>query len=505
MLDMRLRTPWSSCLAAARISLCLALCLTLASCGPRQKPVPPVTESGQLVVITRNSPTTYFENAQGQEVGLEHDLVALFAKQLGVPVRFIVATRFDAILPAIAAGQANLAAAGLTITPQRSREVRFGPPYQTVQEVVVYNTDFAKPRSIADLVGKDIEVVAGSSYVRTLEKLRQQYPGLRWHAIPTEESEELLGRLAKGDTDYVIADSDVFAMARILHPNLAIGLVLAPRDELAWAFPKHGDGGLYQKAQKFFQEIARNGTLTRLLNRYYAHLKAVSPPDVAGFFQKLDKTLPKYLPFFEEAQDATGIDWRLLAAIAYQESQWDPLATSPTGVRGIMMLTNATADQMDVKNRLEPGPSILAGARYLLSLKHAVPGRIKEPDRMWLALAAYNVGFAHLEDARILAQRMRLNPDSWADVASVLPRLSETKYYSTLKHGYCRGGEAVAFVANIRTYYDILTRMNPHAASAPPSLTAALGDTRLGHQPTPFNLAWPLPPQKFSLPRRDIP
>jgi membrane-bound lytic murein transglycosylase F len=166
-------------------------------------------------------------------------------------------------------------------------------------------------------------------------------------------------------------------------------------------------------------------------------------------------------PHFEEAELASGVDWRLVAALAYQESHWDAAATSPTGVRGLMMLTEETADRLQIKDRLDARASILGGARYFALLKDALPPRLPEPDRTYLALAAYNIGIGHLEDARILAQRSGLNPDKWQDVRQVISKLAEPDTYQSLKHGYARGGEATQLVDNIRNYYDILTRMEP--------------------------------------------
>jgi membrane-bound lytic murein transglycosylase F len=128
-----------------------------------------------------------------------------------------------------------------------------------------------------------------------------------------------------------------------------------------------------------------------------------------------------------------------------------------------MMLTSETADRMRVSDRLDARQNILAGARYLVELKETLPARIDEPDRTWLALAAYNLGYGHLEDARVLARRQGLNPDLWVDVKRVLPLLSRYEYYSTAKYGFCRGGEALVLTENIRSYYDILMRFeDPH-------------------------------------------
>jgi len=435
----------------------LALVLGLAACEPAEQPLPPTTASGELVVVTRSSPTTFFANESGDRAGLEHDLVDMFAKELGLKAKFVAAQQLD-ILPGLTQRKAHLAAAGLSITPEREKIVRFAIPYQAVQQRVIYNTRMKKPKDVADLVGLHIEVIAGSSYVERLKELRLKFPALAWHEAKTVESEALLEKLAMGEIDIAVVDSNIFDIAQKFYPNLKPAFNLGKPDQLAWAFPKSGEPYLFDKAQSFFARITKDGTLARLIDRYYGHVKRLEEGDVVGIMTKRNSVLSKYRRLFQQAQDLTGIDWRLLAALGYQESHWDPLATSPTNVRGLMMLTEDTADLMGVSDRLDVTQNIPAGARYLLNMKDTLPQRIPEPERTWIALAAYNSGYGHIEDARVLAQRQKLNPDSWSDLKRVLPLLAKSDYHATLKHGYARGGETVIFVENIRTYYDILAR-----------------------------------------------
>ncbi|MHB0984680.1 MAG: membrane-bound lytic murein transglycosylase MltF [Sulfuricella sp.] len=440
--------------------------------------MPPVQESHELVVMTRNSPTTYYEDAHGNYAGLEYDLVSLFAKDLGVSVKFVVAPEFTKIIPALMKKQVHLVAAGLTVTPEREKIIRFGPPYQTVQQQIVYNNLGLKPASIGDLFGKRIEVIAGSSYVERLEQEKKRYPKLEWHEIKNMEIEDLLEKVANGEEDYSIADSHFIAMAQNFHPDLAVAFNLGKPEQLAWAFPKDGDPYLFEKAQAFFGRIRQDGTLQHLLDRYYGHVERLNRIDVVAFLDKMNSTLPAYRKLFQQAQEITEIDWRLIAALGYQESHWDPLATSPTGVRGLMMLTGDTADHLGVSNRLDPKENIPAGANYFLTLKESLADHIPEPDRTWIALASYNNGLGHVEDARILAQRKKLNPDSWTDLKKVLPLLSKSDYHTTVKHGYARGGEAVIFVENIRTYYDILMKFEQPYKSPFPALSSAKNPAR---------------------------
>jgi membrane-bound lytic murein transglycosylase F len=199
--------------------------------------------------------------------------------------------------------------------------------------------------------------------------------------------------------------------------------------------------------------------LRHLIDRYYGHNERLEAMDAEVFITRTRTLLPHYRRWFEEAADLTGIEWELLAALSYRESHWNPNATSYTNVRGMMMLTEETADRMGVENRLDAHSSILAGARYLQLLKEQLPLRIREEDRLWLALAAYNQGMGHLEDARILAGQSGLNPDVWADVKRVMPLLARPSVYKQAKRGKARGGEAVILVETVRLYHDMLKRM----------------------------------------------
>src|SRR5690606_22308761 len=214
-------------------------------------------------------------------------------------------------------------------------------------------------------------------------------------------------------------------------------------------------------------------------DRYYGHSKRLKSIDVTAFIQRSRTLLPQYIDLFKQAQELTSLDWRLLAAVSYQESHWDKFNTSPTNVRGLMMLTEDTADRMGVTDRLDPKQSIIAGARYIVLLKDAIPERIPEPDKTWMALAAYNIGLAHLEDARVLAQRLKLNPDRWADVKKALPLLNKVEYYSTLKYGYASGGAPVIFVESIRTYHKILEKYEPQHKPLLPDLGLAWMTSRM--------------------------
>lgn len=444
--------------------LLISAVLLLTACQEAAKPLPDPNISKEIVVVTHNGPNTYYVDGNDKYAGIEYDLATLFAKSLGpeYTVKFVIVDNITQVIPTLLKGKAHFAAADLSVTRLRQHLVQFSVPYQTVQQQVVFNTEInQRPKKIEDLIDKDIAVPAGTSYAERLAETAQDYPALKWQALGNVSADELMEKVALGELDYTISDSHLAGMLRNFYPNLGVGLTLGEKEQIAWAFAKTGNRWLYDQANVFFARIQKDGTLRNLIDRYYGHSKRLDTMDITTFLKRTNTLLPLYIDLFKEAQEITGLDWRLLAAVSYRESHWDRLNTSPTNVRGLMMLTESTADMLGVTDRLDARQAIMGGARYIIMLKDTIPKRVPEPDRTWMALAAYNIGYAHLEDARVLAQRMKLNPDSWADVKKTLPLLNKVEYYSTLKYGFARGGAPVVFVESIRTYHKILEKYEP--------------------------------------------
>ncbi len=415
-----------------------------------------VLSNGKLSVITFNGPTTYYEVSQETE-GFEYDLASAFAEDLGVELEIKLADRFDKIMPEVLAGHIDMAAAGLTITTDRKKRFLFSTPYQTIkQQVVIRSGNKKRPRKIADLIGRNITITAGSSHVERLQKIKKKYPDLVWQETAEETPENLLIHVWEKQLDITIADSNIVALVRQFYPDLSIAFSLPPDDRLAWMFTFSSDHSLVDAANKFLNKMKSSGRLDRLIDRYYGPSSKFNYVNTKKFIERIDNLLPEYESTFRKAAKETGVDWRLLAAQAYQESHWNADAVSPTGVRGIMMLTNATAKRLNVSDRRDPRESIDGGARYLKILLDSLPARIADPDRLWLALAAYNIGIGHLEDARILTQKAGDDPDSWLDVRKYLPLLARPEWHKKTRHGYARGYEPVAYVNRIRGFYAIL-------------------------------------------------
>jgi len=420
-----------------------------------------IQAQGELVVATRQAATSFYQGADGFD-GLEYQLVQRFAQELGVKVRFVFPRDVSSMLRQLRRGTVHMAAAGFSMTEERQRIIRFGQPYQTITEQLVYRRETRRPRALDQIAPGELHVVAGSSHEETLRRLRTQVPSLSWTSRRGVSQDDLLQAVNRGEIAFTVADSNELAMARRIHRYLRPALELGEPTQLAWAFPMHGDGSLQAAANHFVQRLQKDGSIARLLEHFYGHTDRLNFVDKRDFGRHMRERLPKYRKYFEEAALKTGFDWRLLAAIGYQESHWRSNAVSPTGVRGIMMLTRSTARQVGVSDRRNARESILGGARYLRLLEKKIPERIDGYDRMWFTLAAYNVGFGHLEDARVLTERDGSNPDRWMEVKQRLPLLSRKKFYSTVKHGYARGDEPVSYVENIRNYYDLLVWYDRH-------------------------------------------
>ena len=431
-----------------------------------------VQNRGELVVAMRIGNTTYLPSPEGA-TGFEYEMARAFADWLDVDLKVVVPGRFDAILNRTARGKVHLAAAGITITPEREAYLRFGPSYLQITEQLIHRpSETGRIRIIEDLADRQIVLVSGTAHVETLRTLQQTHPFITWEEIPRAEPEELLRRVWEGDLEATIVDSIELSSTQRFYPGLRAALDLTEPKSLAWAFPKTSDLSLFNEAEAFFAHLKSTGLLEQMLERYFGHLDVIDQAGMIRFLREARETLPTFEPLFREAAREHDLDWRLLAAISYQESHWNPDAISRTGVRGLMMLTLATAGELGIENRLDPRASVFGGTQYLINLRDRLPERIQEPDRTWMALAAYNIGMGHLHDARVITQRQGNDPDRWLDVMEHLPLQSRPEWHSQTRFGYARGWEPVQYVQNIRAFYDVLNWLaaGGELGRMPPSL-----------------------------------
>jgi membrane-bound lytic murein transglycosylase F len=435
---------------AAIVTACIS------TCSPERSALEKVRTMGVLRVATINSPTTFYIDANGP-TGYEYDLAKGFADRLGLRLEMIVAGSHEEVISKVVSGAADLGAAGLAITSGREQLVRFSEPVSRVVPQLIYRTGQPRPSNLDDLKGK-LAVPEGSNEAQRLLQLRQFHPDLRWESASGADVENLLEQVSEGQLDYTIANSDIVAINQRYFPKLAVAFPLSETQQLGWALRHGPDDSLFAAAADYLRDTS-GPERDRLRDRYFGKVMRAVQFSSVTLAADTSTRLPRYQKWFEQAAERNNLDWRLLAAVGYQESHWDPTAVSPTGVRGLMMLTENTARELKVTNREDPLQSIDGGARYIRMTLEALPDEIKEPDRSWLALAAYNIGMGHLIDARKLTQQRGGNPNHWVDVRATLPLLTQQRWFSKTDFGYARGHETVTFVGNIRTYYDMLVWM----------------------------------------------
>ena len=450
------------------------LSVLLAACGPAESPrIPDYRTLGELRVATRHDAISYRVDEEGRASGFEHDLLLALGDSLDIPIKFVPYPDATRALDAVINGQVHMAAAGLG---QNDRlPLAWSKPLREVDYVIVGRSGSRGVSSERDLAGRTLSVRRGTLAADKVSEIRKRLPGVNVHLPVRAGEEKLLADLAEGALDLVATDRLHYAFAARIHPELEIVHELPGRSGIAWALPR--DQARFATAvDAFLEDTSANGRLARLADRYFGHVRRLDDADITTFLTRIRERLPRYRVFFHEAEAQTGIDWRYLAAVAYQESHWDPQATSFTGVRGMMMLTADTADRLGVNNRLDPRQSILGGARYLAMLNEQLPDEIPEPDRSWMATAAYNLGMGHMNGARSIARRLGKDDHAWWDMKSVLPLLSRPEYAQRLKSGPARGGEAVVMTENVRNYHDILVRLEAPYEPALPRLRLGQAD-----------------------------
>jgi membrane-bound lytic murein transglycosylase F len=455
-----------------------------AGCTRREPPLlEQIQQRGELRVATLNSPTAYYLGTHGPE-GLEYALASRFAAGLGVRLRVVTAGDREGLRAALADGRADLAAAQLTFHRRWERVGTPAEPYAEGRMLWAYRRGQPRPGSTPDLQGRRIAVPEGSAASDYLDA--HPKPGgveLNWEVIPRRQSLDGLEAVRIGRADITLVDANEYTFARPMHPESAIAFAAAEARPLQWIVRRDARD-LLAAVNAFFAEEQRSGRLRQVMDIALRPPVDLTRNTLREFTALIDARLTALQPLFEQASVQTGVDWRLLAALAYQESQWNPAARSPDGALGIMMLMPETARSLNVADPFDARESINAGARYFVKVREQIPRRIPEPDRSWFAIASYNMGYGHVEDARVITQKLGGDPDRWDDVARNMPLLSEEAWYLQARHGYARGWEAAYTVERVREFARVLEWRTAGRAlvNASPG-TASAADAAPGRSP----------------------
>lgn len=434
----------------------VASCLGLVESRPLTQ-LELIQANGVLRVASINGPETYYEDPDGNLTGFEYSLAAAFAEHLGVALEIVPSNNFGETLQRVQQGKdADMAAAGMIVTDSRKRVVNFSDPYLEISQLLIYRNGTGKPTELDALFGRKIMVMEDSSEAERLTQISAQYPQLEWSASADYNSMDLIEQVHEGEIDFALVKSTAYAISQTVYPRARVAYTFPEKQPLAWAFQKSKDTSLRDAANRFINRAKANNQLAALETLFFNQEPAFNTGGALAFANRVKTRLPKWEPLLKATADTYGFDWMMLAAVSYQESHWNPRARSYTGVRGLMMLTRTTAKELGIEDRLDPVQSVEGGTRYLSQIMNRLPKGIEGQDRLWMTLAAYNVGYGHLMDARRLARKQGKNPNLWDDVAEVLPLLAQRKYYKQARHGYARGWEPVNYVNNIRQFHTIL-------------------------------------------------
>ena len=416
-------------------------------------PLKEIQKRGIIRMITANTATSYY-TYRDAPMGFEYDLAKAFADYLDVTLEVIV-PEWDTMFEQLNSGQGDFIAAGITITESRERIALFSDPYMSVQQKFIHHKLKFDIKNIEQLAGRTVHVRKGTSYQERLEEIRDLGIDVDIQLLEDMPTEEIIRMVATKQIKFTIADSNIALLNRRYYPDIKIGLPVQEEEYLAWAVKKENKA-LRNRINNFLEMAEETGLLGKLYEKYYGNVEIFDYFDLKKFHERIKTRLPKYKKIIKTEAKKYGFDWRFIAAVVYQESHFNARAQSGTGVRGLMQVTQATARQMGIKNRMDPKQSVKAGVKFLNLMFKRFDDMPDPHQKRRFALAAYNVGYGHVRDAQQIALRQGLDINKWRSLKKTLPLLSKQEYFTQTRHGYARGQEPVRYVERILTYYDIL-------------------------------------------------
>ena len=433
-----------------------------------------IRRRGVLRVLTRNNSATYFLY-RGEQMGFDYELARRFARKLGVRVQMVVPRQPGQLVDWLLDGRGDMIAASMTVNPARRERVEFTRPYAQASELVVV----AKGSGIddpADLAGKRVTVQRSSAYYPGLVELRRRVDLTIDEAPEEMESDELIARVAAGEIDATVVDSNQLDVELTWRDDVESAFALGEPLDVAWAVPP-GAAALHEAADEFLGDQRGTSFFNTLKKKYFTDRRTVARQAREAVVGR--GRLSPYDDLFRTQAARADLDWRLLASQAYQESRFDPTARSWAGAVGLMQIMPRTARHMGVRGNLrDPAVSVAAGVAYMRWLMERYGPELPFAERLLFALASYNAGRGHILDGRRLAREHGYDPDVWfGNVERVLPLLEKRSVARKARYGYCRCTEPVGYVDAIHQRYLAYTDIEELGRDRPAADTAEAAET----------------------------
>jgi len=422
--------------------------------------LPGIKKRKILRVLTRNNAATYFL-WRGELMGFEYELVRHFADSQGLRLEMIVVPSRDLLTQWLLEGKGDMIAASISVPKTNDNDqLRYSRAYDKVYEIVVGRAKEDEVENVNQLRGRSFHVRKSSSYWRTLTELNKNGAALKIKLVPEhEETEEIIAKVASGEYDLTLADSNILDIEMTWRDDIKGVLNLGEEVSHAWVV-RDDAPKLLEAVNQYIRKEYRGEFYNITRRKYFEKPKTIKKRLEERVDRGSNGRLSPYDDFAKKYAEKYNFDWRMIVAQMYQESRFDPNAKSWAGARGLMQVMPRTASQLGIKNLKDPKNSVEAGVKYLDWLRDRFEPELSVKDRMWFTLAAYNAGAGHVHDARTLARKKGWESNRWfGNVERAMLLLSKREYAKTAKHGYVRGGEPVKYVREIRDRYDAYVKL----------------------------------------------
>jgi membrane-bound lytic murein transglycosylase F len=424
-----------------------------------------IVKSGYLRVLTRNNDTSFFIY-RGHRMGFDYELGKRLAQHLGIRVDMIITQSWSEMVPALLKGEGDVIAAEVTVTGERSKQVLFAEPWGHTREVLVWKDGTPPLEKAEDLAGKEVQIRRSSTYWQSLLALNAKLaaagkPEAVLRALPEDwETDTVLQGVSKGEIVYTVADELLANVHTAYWDNLVVGPPVTEERALAWAV-RPGDVKLKKAIDDVFHELRKKPDFNILRKKYFEAERMLKKERKDKFYASETGTLSAYDPLVRKYAEQHDFDWRLVAAQIYQESRFEPQRKSWVGALGLFQIMPATARGLGIADPTDPEQSIRGGLKYMQQLSDHYKDVPDAIERYRFALAAYNAGFGHVDDARKLARAAKQTATIWRQVAPWLLKLSEKKFAKKARFGFCRGSEPVDYVRHIDERYTGYAQLVP--------------------------------------------